>query len=114
MVVAEKTREIGILRAMGLPAGAVGRIFLAQGAIVGLVGVGLGLVSGLGIALLVDRGNLIRIDPSVYFVDHIPVHVEALDVVLIVVASLVLAIVATVPPSRGAARLEPVEAIRHE
>ena len=114
MVVAEKTREIGILRAMGLPAGGVGRIFLAQGAIVGLVGVLLGLASGLGIAAVVDRGNLIRIDPSVYFVDHIPVHVEALDVALIVVASLVLAIVATLPPSRGAARLEPVDAIRHE
>ena len=67
-----------------------------------------------GLAAVVDRGNLIRIDPSVYFVDHIPVHVEALDVALIVVASLVLAIVATLPPSRGAARLEPVDAIRHE
>ncbi len=114
MVVAEKTREIGILRAMGLSGGAVGRIFLAQGAVIGLVGVLLGLVSGLGIGFLVDRGHLIRIDPSIYFVDHVPVHIELLDVLLVVAASLVLAIVATLPPSRGAARLQPVEAIRHE
>lgn len=114
MVVAEKTREIGILRAMGLPAAAVGRIFLAQGAVIGLVGVVIGLGSGLGIATLVDRGKLIRIDASVYFVDHVPVHVEPVDVVLVVLASFVLAIAATLPPSRGASRLEPVEAIRHE
>lgn len=114
MVVAEKTREIGILRAMGLPAGAVGRIFLAQGAIVGVTGVLLGLGGGLGLALLLDRGRLIRIDPSVYFVDHLPVRVEPLDVLLVVGASFLLALVATLPPSRGAARLEPVEAIRHE
>src|SRR5690606_12645708 len=90
MVVAEKTREIGILRAMGLPAAAVGRIFLAQGAVIGLVGVVIGLGSGLGIATLVDRGKLIRIDASVYFVDHVPVHVEPVDVVLVVLASFVL------------------------
>jgi lipoprotein-releasing system permease protein len=114
MVVAEKTREIGILKAMGLGAGAVARVFLAQGAIIGLTGVGLGLVAGLGISLAVDRGRWIRIDPSVYFIDHLPIHVEPLDVVVVVVGSLLLAIAATVPPSRGASRLLPVDAIRYE
>jgi lipoprotein-releasing system permease protein len=114
MVVAEKTREIGILQAMGLGAGSIARIFLAQGAVIGLLGVSTGLIGGLGIATLVDRGRWIKINPSVYFIDHLPVHIEALDVIIVVVASLLLAVVATVPPSRSASRFTPVEAIRHE
>jgi lipoprotein-releasing system permease protein len=114
MVVTDKTREIGILKAMGLGAGAIGRIFLAQGAIIGSTGVGIGLVAGLLISVVVDRGHIIRIDPSVYFIDHLPIRVEPLDVVVIVLGSLLLAIVATIPPSRGASRLQPVDAIRYE
>jgi lipoprotein-releasing system permease protein len=114
MVVADKTREIGILQAMGLAPAAVGRIFLAQGAVIGLVGVAVGLVSGLVIATSVDRGHWIRIDPSVYFIDHLPVQVEPRDVVIVVVASFLLAVAATIHPSRAAARLVPVDAIRHE
>jgi lipoprotein-releasing system permease protein len=114
MVVAEKTREIGILGAMGFSPGAVGRVFLLQGAVIGATGVALGVILGLGVSLGLDKGRWIRINPSIYFIDHLPVHVEALDVVLIVVASLLLTLTATVPPSRSASRLMPVEAIRYE
>ncbi len=88
MVVAEKTREIGILQAMGLQRQAIARIFLAQGAIIGLVGVVIGLVGGLTIAFAVDRGKWIRINPTVYFIDHLPIHVESFDVGVVVVAEL--------------------------
>ncbi len=114
MVVAFKTREIGILRAMGLPAQGIGRIFLAQGAIIGAIGTGIGLVLGLAISLLVDRGGLIKIDPQVYFIEKLPIRTEMVDVVVIVVVAIALAIVATIHPARQAARLEPVEAIRAE
>ncbi|HET9133745.1 MAG TPA: ABC transporter permease [Gemmatimonadales bacterium] len=114
MVVRHKTREIGILQAMGLPADGVGRIFLAQGAIIGMVGTGLGLVAGLALAWAVDRWQLIRIDASIYFIEHLPVRVEPLDVLLIVVAAVGLAVVATIHPARRAAALQPVEAIRAE
>ena len=114
MVVADKTREIGILRAMGLTAPSVARIFLLQGGIIGLVGTSIGLVLGLLVAYLVDGSGLIRIDPTVYFIDRLPVHTEVRDVVIIVVASVLVALAATLYPSRTAARLAPVEAIRHE
>jgi lipoprotein-releasing system permease protein len=114
MVVADKTREIGILQAMGLTAPSVARIFLAQGAIIGLVGTTLGLVGGLVVSYVVDRSGWIRINPAVYFIDHLPVHVEALDVLVVVLASLAIAVLATLYPSRSAARLTPVEAIRHD
>jgi lipoprotein-releasing system permease protein len=114
MIVAEKTREIGILRAMGFTGSAIGRVFLAQGAVVGLVGVLLGLLGGLGVAGAVDRWRWIKIDPEVYLIDHLPVHIEVADVSVVVIASLVLAVLATIYPSRSAGRLAPVEAIRHE
>ena len=114
MVVAEKTREIGILQAMGLGRGAVARIFLAQGAVVGVVGVGAGLVAGLAISLAVDRGQWIRIPASLYSIDHLPIQVEPLDVAVVVAASFCLVLAATIPPSRAASRLTPVDAIRYE
>ncbi len=114
MVVADKTREIGILRAMGLTSARVARIFLVQGAVIGGVGTLFGLVGGLVVAYVVDKSGWIRINPAVYFIDHLPVHVEALDVSVVVVASLAIALLATLYPSRSAAALTPVEAIRHE
>lgn len=114
MVVTDKTREIGILEAMGMPAPSIGRIFLAQGAIIGAVGVTLGLILGMAIALAVDQWGWVKIDPAVYFIDHLPIHVEITDVLVVVVASLLLAVVATLHPSRSAAALTPVDAIRHE
>jgi lipoprotein-releasing system permease protein len=112
MVVAFKTREIGILQAMGLEARGVARVFLAQGAIVGLLGTGMGLVLGLVVASVVDKR--IHINPEIYFIDRLPVHVEVSDVILVVIASVAVAILATIPPSRRASRLLPVEAIRAE
>jgi lipoprotein-releasing system permease protein len=114
MVVTDKTKEIGILRAMGLTSTAVARVFLVQGAVIGLVGTGVGLLFGLSLAYVVDRSGWVRINPAIYFIDHLPVHIEWLDVGVVVLASLAIALVATVYPSRSAAALTPVEAIRHE
>jgi lipoprotein-releasing system permease protein len=114
MIVSEKTREIGILLAMGLTPRSIRRIFLTQGATIGLVGTGAGFVLGLGIAYLLDESRLIRIDPSVYFIDHLPVHLEVGDLAGVISVSLLIALLATIPASRWAARLQPVEAIRHE
>ena len=114
MVVTDKTREIGILRAMGLTSTAVARVFLVQGAVIGLIGTGLGLVLGLTVAYVVDRSGWVRINPAVYFIDHLPVHIDWRDVAVVVLASLAIAIFATIYPSRSAAALTPVDAIRHE
>jgi lipoprotein-releasing system permease protein len=114
MVVTDRTREIGILGAMGLDRRSIGRIFLVQGAIMGVIGTSIGLVVGLALGYLIDWSGLIRIDPAVYFIDRLPVHMEVLDVLVVIAVSLAVALLATLPPSRNAARLTPVDAIRHE
>lgn len=114
MVVADKTREIGILRAMGMPARSIRRIFLLQGVVIGAVGTGGGLALGLCVAVLLERYHLIALDPKIYYIDHLPVYTDPVDVLLIAGASLAIAALATLYPATQAARLYPVEAIRHE
>ena len=114
MVVRDKTREIGILLAMGLRQAAIRRIFLAQGILIGLTGTTLGVGLGLVVGGMVNRGHWIPIDPSIYFIDHLPVHTQPVDVLLVIAASLVVATLAPLYPSLQAARLDPVTAIRYE
>jgi lipoprotein-releasing system permease protein len=114
MVVADKTKEIGILKAMGMPAKSIRRIFFAQGLVIGVVGTALGMMLGFAGALALDKYQFIKLDPQVYFIDHLPVSTQPTDVVWIVLASVAIAAIATVYPSVQASRLFPIEAIRHE
>ena len=114
MVVADKTREIGILKSMGMTDRGILRVFVFQGAWIGIVGTGLGTSLGLLLSWILDTFPIIRIPPDVYFVDRLPVSIEFLDVLMVVAASILVAFVATIFPALQAARLAPVEAIRHE
>ena len=114
MVVADKTKEIGILKAMGMPARSIRRIFFAQGLVIGVVGTALGLLLGFAAAFALDKYQFIKLDAQVYFIDHLPVSTQPMDVMWIVVASIAIAAIATVYPSVQASRLFPIEAIRHE
>lgn len=114
MVVADRTREIGILKAMGMTRSGIMRVFVLQGAWIGVAGTVVGTVCGVILALLIGHFEIIRIPPDVYFVDHLPVSLNLFDVLGIVVASVTIAFVATIYPAWKASRLEPVDAIRHE
>jgi lipoprotein-releasing system permease protein len=122
MIVVEKTRDIGILKSLGASAGGVAGIFLGYGLFLGLVGAGAGL--GLGLAF-VRNLNQIRglvewlsgrqvFDPSIYYFHKIPTIVDPETVAWIIVGAVAIAVAASVLPALRAARLHPVEALRHD
>ena len=114
MVVADKTREIGILKSMGLTSGSVLRIFVMQGLAVGVIGTTLGTLGGLALVEALDRYKFVSLPGDVYFIDTLPVALDPFDVITIVGLSIVVAFAATIYPARQASKLMPVEAIRHE
>ncbi len=114
MVVADKTREIGILKAMGTNDRTILGVFMLQGLTIGMVGTALGTGLGLFLVWLVDRYQFIELPGDVYFLDTLPVALNPGDLALIIVLSIMVAFAATIYPAWQASRLMPVEAIRHE
>lgn len=114
MIVMERTREIGILRSIGATREAVMRIFMLQGLIIGVIGTAIGTAGGVVLSLVVDRYNLIRLPGDIYFIDTVPVRLEAGDVIAVASVALAICFLTTFYPAWRAARLIPVDAIHYE
>lgn len=114
MIVIEKTREIGIMKAMGATNGAVVRIFILKGFIIGTLGTALGLAAGLGLCHILKKYQFVQLPAEVYALRTLPVVVQPWDVLFICLVALAISVAATIYPAWRAARLEPVEAIQHE
>ena len=114
MMVTEKRREIGILKAMGMPSMTILRIFLIEGLVIGAAGVILGDILGFVLCWAQDTFRFISLPGDVYIIDSLPVEMRILDFILISIASLVICLLAASYPSRRAASLIPIEAIRYE
>jgi lipoprotein-releasing system permease protein len=113
LLVMEKSRDIAILKTMGASARSIRRIFMLQGLVIGVVGTLVGGAIGIAAATVLDRYRVIRIPADVHQLSHLPFTIVPRDVVLVVLAALLICFVATIYPSRQAARLDPAEALRH-
>jgi len=114
LLVMEKTRDIAILKTMGASARSVMLIFLMQGMIIGVVGTIVGASLGALIANTLDRYRLISIPSDVYQVTYLPFKLLPWDLATVVVGAVIVCFLATLYPSRQAARLDPAQALRYE
>jgi lipoprotein-releasing system permease protein len=114
MSVIEKTRDIGILKALGTGRTTIQRLFMFQGLFVGLLGSVCGLVLGVLLVFLQKEYHLVPLDPTVYIIPAIPVDLQVSDLLLVPLTAVALCSLAALYPSRRASNLIPVEAIRWE
>jgi lipoprotein-releasing system permease protein len=114
MVVLDKTREIGILMAMGATAREISRIFLYQGFVVGVVGTLSGGALGYFLCWLQDTYRIVRLPAELYQVSAFPVEMRLFDFVAIGSAALLICLLSAIYPAWKAARMNPVEAIHHD
>jgi lipoprotein-releasing system permease protein len=114
LLVMEKHRDIAILKTMGASAKSVTAIFMMQGLIIGIVGTTVGAAAGYAASYLLDRYKIVRVPVDVYQVSYVPFTVLPLDFILVIVAAVVVCFVATIYPSRQAAKLDPAQALRYE
>ena len=113
MVVVEKAKEIALLKTLGSSSGGVMRIFVVQGLFIGILGTFIGAAHGLVLAYLGGRFGL-PLDPDVYYIDRLPIHIEGGAVLAVLAAGIVISVVATLYPAYVAARMQPVEGLRYE
>ena len=114
LLVMEKSRDIAILKTMGSPAGSIRRIFMLQGLIIGLVGTAAGSIGGGGLIFILDRYRLISVPEDVYQIAYMPFKLQPLDFAVVVAAAIAICFVATIYPSRQAAKLDPAQALRYQ
>ncbi len=114
MVVMEKTREIGILKAMGAGSQSILRIFLYEGIVVGVIGTLLGCLIGYLLCWAQMKYRFFSIPGDVYFISSLPVQMQASDFLYVGLAAILICLLSAVYPAKKASSLVPVEAIRYE
>jgi lipoprotein-releasing system permease protein len=113
LMVMEKSRDIAILKTMGSTPRSITIIFMLQGLLIGAIGTLVGAVLGRTIVHFLDRYKVISIPTEVYQISYVPFKLQTGDFVVVILAALAICFVATIYPSRQAARLDPAEALRY-
>ncbi len=114
MMVMDKTPEIGILKSMGATSASIRRIFVYQGAFVGIVGTLLGCSIGYIVCWVQDTYRILSLPPDIYFVSAVPVELQWSDFAAIAVVTMLLCWLSSFYPANRAAGLDPVRAIKAE
>ena len=114
MMVMEKNREIAVLMSMGATRRQIRKIFMLQGALIGVVGTAIGLAVGFTLSILADHYRWLRLNEDVYSLAYVPFNPRWQDAIWIAAAAIFVSLIATLYPARAATAIAPVEALRYE
>lgn len=114
MTVLEKTKDIGILKAIGSSNADIMVVFAIQGAMIGVAGTAIGACLGLASCWCLKTYKFINLPKDIYYLDKLPVRMDPWDISTIVISSVLISLVAAIYPAYKASRLDPVEALRYE
>ncbi len=109
----EKTRDIGILRALGASRSSIKKIFFYAGTILGTTGIAIGTVLGITISEILKKTKLIHLPQDVYYLDRLPINIQWTDIALVVIAAFIITSLSSLYPAGRASKTDPVEAIRY-
>ena len=112
LVVVDRRRDIGILRALGATSRSIMIIFMIEGAIIGVVGATGGVILGILACLAGTRYQLVSLPADVYSITNVPFHAQTRDVLIAALIAFLLSLAATIYPARAAARVRPAEMFR--
>jgi len=113
MLVREKIKDIGIMRAMGVSKNSIMKIFLLEGMMIGITGVIIGILISLGMLWILENYTLSGIT-SIYYISKVPVEISFEEISVIVILNLIVVFISSVFPAYRAGKLETMEALRHE
>jgi lipoprotein-releasing system permease protein len=114
LMVMEKTRDIGILKAMGSTSSSIMKIFFYQGSLIGIFGTIIGTILGLFWCWLANTFELIKVPVDIYQIAFVPFRIKIFDLLSIVGIALLISFVSTLFPSRRAAKVDPSHALKYE
>ncbi|HEX9185898.1 MAG TPA: FtsX-like permease family protein, partial [Vicinamibacteria bacterium] len=114
LMVMEKHKDIAILVSMGASRASIMRVFMLQGTLIGALGTAAGGILGGGACWALDRFRVVRVPESVYQIAWVPFQLVPAEAAIVLSAALLVCFLATLYPARGAARLDPAEALRYE
>jgi lipoprotein-releasing system permease protein len=114
LMVMEKHKDIAILVSMGASRGAITRIFMLEGTVIGILGTATGAALGWLACRILDHYKLIRVPVDVYQISYVPFTLLPQDAAVVMLGATLVCFLATIHPARGAARLDPAEALRYQ
>jgi len=109
----QKSRDIGIMSAIGFSRLSISKIFFYEGVIVGFIGIFLGFISGLLISFILKWFNVFKLPKGVYYIDKLPITVVPMDIVMVISVAFIITVTAGIYPAYQVSKLDPLEAIRY-
>ena len=114
MIVMEKNKDIAILMSMGATKKGIMKIFVINGLMIGVVGTIIGVAAGYFSCIILAKYQFIKLPSDIYYINHLPVKMKLLNIIVIAISAVGISFLATIYPSYQAAKLDPAEALRYE